>query len=475
MQAQMLDLLDNQAKLTRNQRRLVAAATFGLVLEFLDFFLIGFIVAIVSVPWGLTAQGGAYILMSSGLGAIVGGFLFGRLADIVGRRRIFLTTITVFTLGTLALIWTPESPTAGPWYLGIFRFVIGLGAGGLYVVDLPLVQEFVPSRKRGLISGLVTAAVPIGIILGSVLVKTLVPVVGWRALFLICAALSLFVLLIRTWIPESPRWLLRQGRPQDAARAIAWALERDPDTVPAQVTGAAEPPVPFRAIFKYPRSLIASWGANIGVQTGYYGLSLWSPVLIAAILAVDAPTAAYYMIFVSCAALVGRILVSFLSERIGRRKTGLLCTFGAATTIIITGVTGHAMIGAVSAFIVMLMISNLLHEGGFATIGPYSAEVWPADLRTTGMGSAYGIGGIGKVIGPLGLAWVIGSTNIFAPAPDPSALTPAFIYFAAWYLLAGFAILFFGDETKNKTIEEVDARLRARGTAGTEVPGANRT
>lgn len=469
MHAPMLGLFDESTKLTRNQRKLVTAATLGLVLEFLDFFLIGFVVSIVSVPWDLDALTAGYILMSSGLGAIIGAFAFGRLADVVGRRKIFMITIAVFTLGTLALIFTPESPSVGPWYLIVFRFIIGLGAGGLYCVDLPLVQEFVPSQRRGLISGLVTAAVPVGIILGSVLVRFLEPTIGWRSIFAICAAMSLIVLVIRTWIPESPRWLLLQGRADEAARAVAWALERPAESIPREVIGAEESAPAFREIFKYPRSLIASWGANIGVQTGYYGLSLWSPALVAAIMSVDASTAALYMIFVSCAALVGRILVSFLSERIGRRTTGLVCTFGAAITIVITGLTGHAVIAGVSAFIVMLMISNLLHEGGFATIGPYSAEVWPADLRTTGMGSAYGIGGIGKVIGPLGLAWVIGSTDIFSPDPDPAALTPAFVYFAAWYLLAGLAILFFGDETKNKSIEEVDARLRTRGTAGTSV------
>ena len=156
----MLDRLDSQPRLSRNQHKLIAAATFGLVLEFLDYFLIGFVLTFVARPWGLSVGTSAVILLASGVGAIIGAFLFGRLADRIGRRPVFLLTVAIFSAGTGALILTPDSPTAGPIYLIVFRFLVGLGAGGLYCVDLPLVQEYVPTRLRGRISGMVTAAIP---------------------------------------------------------------------------------------------------------------------------------------------------------------------------------------------------------------------------------------------------------------------------------------------------------------------------
>ncbi len=96
---------------------------------------------------------------------------------------------------------------------------------------------------------------------------------------------------------------------------------------------------------------------------------------------------------------------------------------------------------------------------GFAIVGPYAAEVWPATLRTTGMGSAYGFGGIGKIIGPLGLALIIGSSNVVKPEVTVGAIVPAFAYLAAWFALAGLVYLFIGFETKGRSIEDIDGKL----------------
>jgi MFS transporter, putative metabolite:H+ symporter len=458
----MLDQLDAQPRLSRNQRKLITAATIGVMLEFLDYFLIGFVLTFVAKPWGLSVWLSSVILLSSGIGAIVGAFAFGRLADRIGRRRVFLATIATFTVGTLALAFTPDSPTAGPAYLIVFRLVVGAGVGGLYCVDLPLVQEFVPTRMRGWISGMVTAAVPVGLIVGSALVTWLAPVVGWRSVFVACVALSLVTLFIRAWIPESPRWLLRRGRAEDARASLGWALGVAPDSLPLPTAEPAVPDAPYKALFKHRRSLLASWVTNLGGQTGYYGLALWAPALVVAILGVSAVQAAYYMLFVSLAALVGRLLVAFLSERFGRRWTGVFVSFGAAAAILLTGYAGDATIGVVPLLILLLMLAYLLCDGAFAVVGPYSAEVWPASLRSTGMGSAYGFGGLGKVIGPLGMAFIVSSPNLFNPTPNPAALVPAFWYFAFWYALAGAAFVVFGIETRNRTIEIIDAELSGR-------------
>jgi putative MFS transporter len=104
--------------------------------------------------------------------------------------------------------------------------------GGLYCVDLPLVQEFVPSRKRGLVGGLVTVFIPLGVMLGSVFGAYLAPVIGWRGLFAAGVLPGFLVLLVRIWVPESPRWLARQGRMEEARRSLAWAMRRPPESLP---------------------------------------------------------------------------------------------------------------------------------------------------------------------------------------------------------------------------------------------------
>ena len=162
----MLSILDQQLKLTHNQYKLVAAAIFGFGLEFLDYFLIAFILTFVTAAWKLSFGASAAILLSSGVGAIIGAIYFGCLADRIGRRFVFMITIATLSLGTGALALTPESAQYGWPYLIAFRFVMGLGVGGLVCVDLPLVQEFMPVNKRGMVTGLITSSTPVAFFIG---------------------------------------------------------------------------------------------------------------------------------------------------------------------------------------------------------------------------------------------------------------------------------------------------------------------
>lgn len=464
----MLSALDERSDLTFNQKKLIFAGAFGLVLEFLDYFLIGFVLTFVSKPWKLTFGTSSIILLSSGLGAIAGAAFFGWLADRIGRRRVFLSTLALFSLGTGALVFTPDSAEYGWIYLTLFRFVIGFGAGGLYCVDLPLIQEFVPASRRGEVSGLVTAAVPLGFLLGSAMVAFVAPTVGWRGLMGICVGLGAAALLLRVWIPESPRWLLRNGRTSEARDSIAWAIEVDPSELPLAIDSVPQDKPGFGELLRYPRSVALSFLSNLGMQTGYYGLTLWAPTLLVHVLHVPPTSAAFYMIFVTSAALLGRIGFSVLSEKTGRRPAGLISSFGAAAMLLAAALFGDALASVLVAFVGMLALSFLFGEGGFAVVGPYSAEVWPTALRATGMGAGYGFGGLGKVIGPMGLAFIVGASSDVVPASSGISFSTAFIYFACWYALAGLAFAVFGMETKGRTVEDLEWELRALSSTSSE-------
>src|SRR6202521_3025425 len=196
----MLELLDRQQKLTGNQWRIVLAVILGDMLEFFDYFLISFVLAFIVGPWKLTYGLSAIILLSSGVGAIMGAWFWGWLADRIGRRKVFIATVINFSVATGILALTPDN---GWVFLSVFRFFVGFGVGGLYCVDLPLVQEFMPAGKRGRIGGLVTAFIPVGVMIGSLFGGYLAPAIGWRGLFAAGVLPALAVLLIRVWVPES--------------------------------------------------------------------------------------------------------------------------------------------------------------------------------------------------------------------------------------------------------------------------------
>ena len=455
----MFERLDATRSLTANQRRIVVAAILGDMLEFFDYFLIGFVLAFIVGPWQLSFGQSAIILLSSGIGAILGAVIWGRLADRIGRRAVFIGTVLNFSLATGILALTPDH---GWIFLTIFRFFVGFGVGGLYCVDLPLVQEFVPASRRGFIGGLVTAFIPIGVMIGSILGAFLAPVIGWRGLFACGLVPAALTLLIRAWVPESPRWLVRMGRPEDARRSLAWALQVPPESLPLpKIDEVATRPTAWTDLFNYPRSLLVSWLSNLGMQTTGYGVILWAPTLFVMLLGVSPAEASYLFIFVSLAGFVGRFVFSGLSELIGRRAAGALQGFGSAAMIVAAGLLHDSFIGAVSVFWLLIIAADFFFDGGSAIMGPYAAEVWPSSLRTSGMGSAYGFGGIGKIIGPIGLALIVGSSNIVKPDVTIAAILPSFLYLAAWSALAGFAYAFIGFETRGRSIEDIDRGLTA--------------
>jgi putative MFS transporter len=455
----MFEILDRQTRLTGNQIRILAAAIIGDALEFFDYFLIGFVLAFLIGPWKLTFGQSAVVLMSSGIGAIIGAFAWGWLADRIGRRKVFIATVLNFSTATGLLYFTPDN---GWVYLAIMRFFVGVGVGGLYCVDLPLVQEFMPSSKRGRVGGLVTCVIPLGTGLGAVL-GAFVSSDQWRLLFAVGVLPALLVLLVRLWVPESPRWLCRQGRYADARRSLAWALQMEPSALPMPTAADAGPVIKsnWLDLFKYPRSMIVSWLGNAGAQTGVYGITLWAPSLFVLLLKVSPQQAAKMMILLTVCGFFGRISFAFFSELMGRRNAGGLLGFGAGFLIILAGYHYDSMVLGVSAFWLLLAVAYFFADGGFAIVGPYAAEVWPSHLRTSGMGSAYGFGGIGKIIGPVGLALIVGSGNYLKPDVPLPQIPIAFVYLGCWFLMAGAVYYFLGLETRGKSIEQIDHELVA--------------
>jgi putative MFS transporter len=186
---------------------------------------------------------------------------------------------------------------------------------------------------------------------------------------------------------------------------------------------------------------------------------MWAPALFVLQLGVTPAQAAHLYIWVTVAVTLGRVIFSFLSETIGRRLAGALSGFGAAIAILLAGILHNALLGSVSVLWLMIVVAGFFLDGGGAVLGPYMAEVWPIRLRTTGMGSAYGFGGLGKLLGPIGLTLIAGTSNVMNPEATLKAIGPAFSYFAACAALSGCAFLFFGLETGGATLTALDARL----------------
>ena len=287
----MIELLERQKKLTANQWKLICTANVADLLDFFDFFLIGYVTAALTKEWSLPYWQGGAILLASGLGAVPGAFIWGWLGDRIGRRTVFIWSAVTISLATGIMVFTPGPNGVIPgWlFLVFFRVFVGIGNAGIFTIDLPLVQEFIPAYKRGWVSALVTTLLPGGGMLADLVASWLLPIVGWRYLFLVGLSPLVLVFMIRYWVPESPRWLIRMGRLEEARRSLAWALMIDPKEITVPPALPTLERTRWVELFKYPRLVAA--GCLTGLtQTGGASLGLWGATLLVIVLTRGART-----------------------------------------------------------------------------------------------------------------------------------------------------------------------------------------
>ncbi|WP_250518705.1 MFS transporter [Caballeronia sp. ATUFL_M1_KS5A] len=441
----------DQATLSGNQRMLIGLVGIGSMLEFWDAFLIGFIMAFLIKPWGLTYGIMGAVLLSSGVGAIIGGVVWGAMADRIGRKPVFVVSLLLLAAASIGLAFTPER---GWLYMAALRTVIGFCSAG-YFIQIALVQEFTPPRRRGMLTGVVSAITTGGLLLGAFSGAWVIPTIGWRWTFVLGAAPALIALIGAFYIPESPRWLSLQGRHDDAKRSVTWALGSTDFELERAILQPARSQSWFE-IFQCPRPMLTATLINIGLISGYYGIVLWAPTLMAQIQQMAPVHASKAMIGFSVLGIVSRLAAASLADRIGRRKTGGWFALAAAAALVVAGYIGHGDIGSSAYFWLPLLLAFVFADGSLSVCAAYSTEIWPSRLRGSGSGYAGLAGSVGKIVGPLGLALTAGSSNVVMPSATVSVIVPAFQFLAFCLCVCGLTYLTVGIEARSKTLESLD-------------------
>lgn len=436
--------------LTGNQKSLIGLAVVANIAEFFDIFLIGFVVSLLTKPWDLTGFETGAILVGSGLGTVVGAIMWGRLADHVGRKRTFFWCIVILAVFTAASVFTPDR---GWWELAILRVGVGIGVGGLSIVAIPYVQEFVPAKRRGLLAGLVSVFIPLGLLLGAQAQKWLSEPIGWRGLIAL-GCLPIFLLFWLRKVAESPRFLQTHGRPQEAKEAYAWALQRPLDEVAPlpDSTDDESKKTAYQTIFKrYPKQLAIVTIGSFSFILGAFTIQSWGQTLLKDGFGYAAATVGTLFTIVSIADMIGRLGSAWLADRIGRRW--VMLTFGLLGAVGCL-IAAQANTGAV--FFVGILIAMMFGDGAFGVLNAFGAEQFPNEARSTGVGLGYGIGATAKIFGPLLLSVLIGG-SLIKQTVTRDAVPPAFYLFAALLVLGGI-IYMFADETRAVSLESTGRR-----------------
>jgi putative MFS transporter len=420
------------------------------VLDFFDFFLIAFILAVIGPQWHLTYGQAALILYGSGFGAIVGSLVWGSLGDVFGRKMqtVSGTLICGVSAGLIGFL-----PTGAFVPLAILRIFVGFGLAAAITPALTIIVEMTPTRWRTGMTTFFVLSASAGPFLASSVAAALLPALGWRGLAMFGFLPIASGVLVWLFVPESVRWLTAKGRYDEARTRVAHRLRLSLENVPLPTVPPAAPPrASLVELYSRPRlfwqNLIA-WGCS---TTAAFGYLLWGPTIVALALKTPVPQAAKYFVYVTATAMVGRVLVALIVQRIGRRLVGIVFAVLAAVALGVAGYLHAVVIGGFPMFVVAVAIAAFFVDGGLGNIAPYTIEQYGVRLGSRASGLGHAAAGVGKIAGPLALALIAGSGNLIKPQATADAVFPAFLLLAVNMLAVALAFAFLAVEMHRRAM-----------------------
>ena len=441
--------------LNREHWKLVLVLVTALAIDVMKPATLGFVMPGVSTEYGISKPMASTLALVALFGTTVGSILWGRLADVFGRRAGILLSALMF-IGTAIC---GAMPLFG-WNLAMC-FLMGLSAGGLLPIAFTLMAETVPAAHRGwLLVALGGVGTSAGYLAAAGAAAILEPMFSWRVLWLLNLPTGAIILLLNRYIPESPRFLSNAGL-EDQARSVlrkfagaqaSHAIEADDALHPgAVVIDEAHPVTGMRELLRGRHARI-TWGlVTCGLAWGLvnFGFVLWLPVNLAG-MGVDKVDVSALLARSAIFALPGIGVVIWLYHRWSSFKSLVLfiaLTTMALLTFFAMGVAGVRSQGATIAATVALLVSV---SGVIAMLIPYAAEIYPVHLRGTGSGVIAAASKFGGILGAgLGVLGFFGNFMLSA------------LMIAVPMMVSGVLLWRSGIETRGQRLEEIQDALQS--------------
>jgi MFS family permease len=450
----------------------IAALGITWILDGLEVTIVGNIAGILVEPESglnftegqIGLAGGIYIA-----GACTGALFFSYLTDRFGRKKLFLITLAVYLFFSFLTAFSWNF-----WSFVVFRFLAGTGIGGEYSAIYSAVDELIPARFRGQVALAISGSYWIGAMLGSGLAIILLneniisQFYGWRVAFWLGAVLGICILLIRRYVPESPRWLLTHGRNEEA--------EETTDAIEEQVrqqTGRELPPVEgppivveqresigfgiiAKAMFQiYPKRTILGL-TLMGSQAFLYNAIFFTYALVLTkFYGIEAGTVPYFLLPFAVGNVLGPWLLGRLFDTIGRVAMISGCYFISGALLAGTGYLFYLdILSAVTQtilWVIVFFFASAAASAGYLTV----SEVFPMEIRAMAIALFYSIAtALGGISGPVIFGQLIGTgnaTNLFI----------AYLIGAGFMIFAAVVELLLGVRAEGQSLENVATPLTA--------------
>jgi len=401
------------------------------------------------------------------VGSCVGALTFGQLTDRFGRKKLFLITLGLYLLATVATAFSFSA-----WYFYLVRFFTGAGIGGEYAAINSAIDELIPARIRGRVDLVINGTYWLGAAIGSGLVvfllSSLFPVdLGWRLAFGIGALLALLILVVRRHVPESPRWLFIHGRDREAERVVGEIEDQISEqtgeslTEPDQeITIRQRDHISFMEIARtaiklYPKRTVLGLALFVGQAFIYNGITFNLGTLFSGFFGTPSNVVPLFLVIYAIGNLLGPLLLGRLFDTIGRKPMVSIAYFGSALLTLPLAAVFYFQWGGEPAFVIALSLTFFLASSGASAAYLTVSEIFPMETRALAIAFFYAVGtGLGGIVGPLLFGSLVGTGQ-----RGPVAI--GFLISAAVMALGGLAEVTLGVRAEQTSLEDIAKPLTA--------------
>jgi MFS transporter, PHS family, inorganic phosphate transporter len=450
----------DDARPNRFQLKIMFVSGMGFFTDAYDLFVIGIVVALLMTQWHLSTNQVSWLNSATLLASAFGAIIFGRIADILGRKRIYGYEVLVLAIGAIASAFAPDYV-----FLLVCRVILGIGIGGDYPVSATIMSEYSGKQSRGRMVGLVFAMQGAGLVVGP-LVASILLASGlsndytWRILLGLGAIPGLAVFYLRRQIHETPRFAMAGGADDEAAAAIATATGKTQLSGPARESKARATQgalAGFAVLARHRTMLLWLIGTSVAwllLDFTYYGNTISTPEILKLLnphASLLHNTLVQLLIFVVFA-VPGYVVAILLMDKSGRKSIQMLGFFMMGLMFLLIGII-PAVARLAAPFILLYGISYFFTEfGPNTTTFVYPAELFPVTVRTTGHGISAAAGKLGAFAGAF-LFPVFLASSIALRGAEVVAAVVAFVGLAITAILL--------PEPRGRSLEDLSAEAYA--------------
>ncbi|TQR21519.1 MFS transporter [Psychrobacillus vulpis] len=398
----------NQKPLSKN--KLLGIAGLAWMFDAMDVGILSFVIAALAAEWSLSPTEMGWIGSVNSIGMAVGALVFGVFADKVGRKKIFMITLLLFSIASGLSAFTST--------LAVFmllRFFVGMGLGGELPVASTLVSESVEAKERGRVVVLLESFWAAGWLISALIAYFIIPDYGWRIALLITALPAFYAIYLRIKLPDSPRFTEKKEEQRSIIQNMKEVWSK-----------------------KYAKRTLMLWIVWFTVVFSYYGMFLWLPSVMV-MKGFSLIKSFEYVLIMTLAQLPGYFSAAWLIEKVGRKFVLVTYLLGTAGSAFVFGTAETT-----SVLIISGMLLSFFNLGAWGALYAYSPEQYPTVIRATGSGMSASVGRIGGILGPL----LVGSL-----VTAGYEIGWIFGIFCIAIVIGVLAVLFLGTETKQVELE----------------------